>query len=171
MRARPQIDAEAARRTRALTLRFHRRFEACAVDGVAALARDIGREIRRESVGVVEPEHRLAIEHLALQAIDRCGKQTHARGEGFSEALFFLQQHTRGLRSALAQFRIGLAHLLFEHRDELMEERTIDAELVSVTNRTTDDAPQHIAPPFVRGQHAIDDEEGASADVIRDHAQ
>ena len=37
--------------------------------------------------------------------------------------------------------------------------------------RAADDAAEHVAAAFVRGHHAVDDEEGAGADVIRDHAQ
>ena len=36
---------------------------------------------------------------------------------------------------------------------------------------TTDDPAQHITAAFVRGQHAIDDQEGTGANVIGDHAQ
>ena len=40
-----------------------------------------------------------------------------------------------------------------------------------MADRATDDPAQHITPAFVRRQHAIDDQEAAGADMVRDHAQ
>ena len=52
--------AELARGARALALRLHRLLEARLVDGEPALARDVGRQVHREAVGVVELEDRVA---------------------------------------------------------------------------------------------------------------
>ena len=49
LHAAAQVDAELAGRLRLLALRFHRGLEARLIDGEAALARDVGREIDRES--------------------------------------------------------------------------------------------------------------------------
>ena len=40
-----------------------------------------------------------------------------------------------------------------------------------MTNSTTDNAPKYIAAAFIRRQHAVCNEEAASADVVRDNAQ
>ena len=95
------VHAELAGRLRLLALHFHRGFVARVVDGQAALARDVRREVDREAVGVVELEDRLAVERLAtLEIRERAVEQLHAVGERFGEALFFLLEHARGQRLA-----------------------------------------------------------------------
>ena len=59
-----QVDVELAGSASTRALRIHRRLETRLVDGQAALARDVGGEVHREAVGVVEPEHGLARNHL-----------------------------------------------------------------------------------------------------------
>ena len=44
-----------------------------------------------------------------------------------------------------------------------MEERLLLAELVAVTDRTANDATEHIAAPFVVRDHAFGDEEADAA--------
>ena len=87
------------------------------------------------------------------------------------ELLFFLEQHTFDLLACGAQFRIGIAHLAVESRDQLVEEAATRPQLVTVTHGATDDATQHVATAFVGGQHAIGDQEGTRADVVSHHAQ
>ena len=69
------------------------------------------------------------------------------------------------------ELRVSLTHLLGEHRHQFVEERLLHAELVAVADRAPHDPPQHVAATFVGRQHAVDHQEGARADVIRDHAQ
>src|SRR5690606_14670250 len=47
---------EAPGRARLLALALHRRLEALLVDAHAALAADVGGQVQRKAVGVVEPE-------------------------------------------------------------------------------------------------------------------
>ena len=75
---------------------------------------------------------------------------------------------TRCLVAAAARDR--LAHLPIEVRDELVEERLLLPELVAVADRAADDAAQHVAAALVAGNHAVDDQEGAGADVVGDDA-
>ena len=144
------------------------------VDAEPALTRDIGGEIRREAVGVIELEDGGAVDrrHRArslLQAVDRLVQERHPGGQGLGEAVLFLGEHARGLRRAGTQFGVGLTHLGIERRHELVEEGAIDAEFMAVADRAADDATQHIAPALVGGQYTVDDEEGAGTDVIGDH--
>ena len=95
------VDAELARGLRLLALHFHRGFVAGVVDGQAALARDVGGEVDRKAVGVVELEDGFAVERLA--AFDdgkRAVEQLHAVRERLRETLFFLLEHARGERLA-----------------------------------------------------------------------
>ena len=106
-----------------------------------------------------------------LHSVDGLGEQDHARAQRLGKALLLLQQHARGVIATLLQFGVGLTHLLAQRRHELVEERTVDAEFVTVTNRATDDPPQHVAAALVGGQHPVNDEKGTGADVIRNHPQ
>ena len=51
-----------------------------------------------------------------------------------------------------------------------MEERLLLAELVAVADRAPDDPAQHVAAALVAGNDAVDDQEGAGADVVGDDA-
>ena len=171
--AAARVDAaELARLLGAAPLLLHRRLKACLVDAEAALTRHVGRQIDRKAVGVVELEHRIAVDHLgAVQVADGALEQHHAVGEGFGEALFFGFQHALRVLAAAHELRVGIAHLLCEHRHQLVEERLLHSELVTVADRTADDPPQHVAAALVARRHAVDHQEGAGADVIGDHAQ
>ena len=171
-----QVDTETAGGAGALTLRRHRDLETFLVDAEPALTRDIGGEISREAISVVELEDGGAVDRRnrprdLLQAVDGLVEQRHAVAERLGEALFLLGEHARGLRRTGAQFRVGLTHLGVERRDELVEERSVDAEFMAVADGAPDDATQHVAPTLVGGQHTVDDEESARTDVIGDHPQ
>ena len=73
---------------------------------------------------------------------------------------------------ALSRVQLGIraAHLPVEILDQRVEERLLLAELVAVADRATDDPAQHVAAAFVAGDHAVDDQERARADVVGDHA-
>jgi hypothetical protein len=81
----------------------------------------------------------------------------------------FSSTSTRGL--PLAQFGIGLAHLGHQVGHQLVEEGLARAQLVAVADGAADDAAQHVAAPFVAGDHAVGDQEGAGADVVGQHLQ
>src|SRR5439155_3289694 len=70
-------------------LLFHRRLEARQIDAEAAFACDVGRQVDREAVRIIELEHGIAVDHLrAAQVPYGALKQHHAVGEGLGEALF-----------------------------------------------------------------------------------
>jgi len=75
------------------------------------------------------------------------------------------------MRLLLRQFGIGHAHLGHQRRHHLPEEIAAHAEHPAVAQGTADDPAQHVAAALVGRQHAIDDQEGAGADVVGDHAQ
>ena len=74
-------------------------------------------------------------------------------------------------RLVAAQLGIGVAHHAVEVRDQPVEERLLLPELVAVADRAADDPAQHVAAALAAGDHAVDDQERARADVIGDHAQ
>jgi hypothetical protein len=161
---------ELARSARAFALVVHRRVETRHVDLEAALARDVGGQVHRETVGVVQTK--------GIHAGDRTRRarshfleHAHALLQRFGETLFLAAQRGLDERLLLRELRIRLAHLAHQRRDHLVEEELLRAELPAVAQRAPDDPAQHVATPLVRRQHAVDDEERARADVVGDHAQ
>ena len=64
-------------------LRFHFPVEAGGIELQAALAGDVGGQVHRKAVGVVELEHGLAGDDRAGQGGDVFFQQLHAMGQGF----------------------------------------------------------------------------------------
>ena len=52
-----------------------------------------------------------------------------------------------------------------------MEKRLAHAQLVTVANGAADNATQHIAASFITRNHAVRQEEGAGANMIRQHLE
>ncbi len=91
--------------------------------------------------------------------------------DGGKEALFFLLQNTLHAHLLGDQLGVGAAHLFHQVGHHLVEERGACAQLVAVADGAADDAAQHVAAPFVAGNHAVGDQEGAGADVVGQHLQ
>jgi hypothetical protein len=187
-----QLGAEAAGLARAFLLHRHVAIEAGVIDAQAVLARDVRGEVEREAIGVVQTKGDLAgdgrrrIEGFVARfliggglavigARDQAGhglvEHLHAVGERLLEAAFLLQQHPLDQRPLVDQFGEGLAHLGHQRADQAMEERLAQPELMAVARGPADDAPQDVAAPLVRRQHAVDNQEGAGADVVGDYPQ
>ena len=107
---------EVAGRTGLFTLGVHRRLVGRHVDRQAALAGDVGREIDRKAVGVVQLERHIARNDPAAEPGHRGFKNLEALVEGFREALLFLLQHALDVGALRAQLWIRIAHFLVERR-------------------------------------------------------
>ena len=162
--------AELAGRARGLALLLHRRLEAGDVHAQAALARDVLGEVEREAVGVVEAE-RIGAGNGVLRTRGDLVEDPHARVQRLGEAFLLGQQRLLDQPLTGGEFGIGLAHQRGEGRHQAMEERPARAQHPAMAQRAADDPAQYVAPALVRGQHAIDDQEAAGADVIGDDAQ
>ena len=68
-----------------LALAVHRRLEAGRIDRHAALAADVGGQVEREAVGVVQLERGLAVD-LRARCRERRLQDLHAVGDGLEEA-------------------------------------------------------------------------------------
>src|SRR5262245_27859674 len=75
--ARADIGVELARRASAFALLFHRALEPSHIDGKSSLSRDVGRQIRGKSEGIVEPEHDLARNGAGIEPFDRFVQHLH----------------------------------------------------------------------------------------------
>ena len=158
---------ELGRGARALALLRHGGLESRHVDHHAALAADIGGEVHREAIRVVQAEHRVAIEQ-PLAARERRLEHAHAVLKRLGEALLFLLEHIGDAVLGAAQLGIRIAHGAIEVGHQAVKEGLLLAELVAVADGAANDPPQHVAAAFVARNHAVDDEEAAGADVIGD---
>ena len=105
------------------------------------------------------------------QLLDRLAELDHRLLEGGAEALLFRAHDARDGGRLRAQLRVGAGHAVHDHRDQLVQERLLDAELLPVAHRAPHDLAQHVAAAFVAGHHAVADQEGRRAQVVRHHAQ
>ena len=91
--------------------------------------------------------------------------------DGGKESLFFLLENFHHAHLRRRQFWKSHTHFSDQIRHHLVEERRTRAQLVAVADRAADDAAQHIAAPFVAGNHAVGDQEGTGADMIGQHLE
>ena len=157
--------------TGTLTLGVHRLLKAVHIQRQLMLTGYISRQVHRETVGVIQTEHGLARDHLAIHLGDGLGQQLHAVLQGLGKLLFFLQQDTLYLVLHFCQFRIGFPHLLDQRRHQLVEEGLSSTQLVAVTDGATHDTAQYVTASLVGRQHPIGDQEGAGTDVVGNYAQ
>ena len=151
---------EFIRGARPLALHLHRMLEAGEVHIETALARHVGGQVERETESIVQAEHRFAVENaIAAAAAHRAVEHAHAMLQGLGEFLLFLLEHTRNALFGHGQFGIGIAHNLRQIFHQQMKERLLLFQLIPVTQGAPDDAAQHIAAPFVAGDHAVHNQE------------
>src|SRR5690606_35062607 len=152
---------------RLLALTLHGGVETLLIDTDTAFTADVGSEVNRKTVSVIEREQRLTVEHaIGRNTRQRRLKNLHAMFKGFDEALFFLAQHLLHASLLLGQFRICLAHFLDQIRHQTVEERLLLPQFVAVPQCAPHDTTQDVTPAFVAGNDAIDNEEAASTDVV-----
>src|SRR5690606_18732370 len=147
--ARRGLTAEFAGRTGAITLCRHRGLETFLVYAKPAFACDVRGQVDRKAIGVVQLEHHVARQFLALQSGDRFLEDLHPLVQSLGEPGLFLRQHLFNVCPRLDEFRVSVAHFLAQRTDKLVKEAFRRAELFTVTYGTPDDAPQHVAAAFV----------------------
>ncbi|EGO96301.1 hypothetical protein APM_0875 [Acidiphilium sp. PM] len=149
----------------------HRRGEALVIEAAMLLAQRVFRQVEREAVGVVELEGDRAREFLArAEFLHLILKEREAAFEHDGEFLLFQFQCLDDQGLGAGEFGEGDAHLAGEGGDQAVDEGFAHAEPVGVAHGAAHDPAQHVAAALVRGQHAIGDQEGGGAEMIRDDA-
>ncbi len=152
-------------------LALHRGVEAGIVDGDALLFERILGEVERKAESVVELEGDLAGKNVsAPKAGCRLFEQLQPTLKRLAETRLFELQRLDDEALPALELRISAAHFLDEGRHHAPKERFGGAEKMRMPHGAAHDAAKHIAPPLIRRQHAIGDEEGGSAQMIGDDA-
>ena len=159
---------EFARRFGALALFGHCRVVAVHVQRQAAFAGDVGGEIDREAVGVIQFEDGFAGDFCAAHFAQRFFQHFQPRFQRLRETLFFALYRLGNACFGFDDFRVGLAHFGNERRNQFVEKRLVLAEFVTVADSAAHDTTQDVTTPFVAGQDAINHEEDGGADVVGD---
>ena len=154
---------------RHLALYLKRSIKASLVHGQALLLKDFCSQLPGEAKGVVQLEGSSAIQlGLAcfLQLSNLLVQELAALLQGAQEAGFF---HVDNLLDIIALFsQIGI--YMAKHADNdihsTSQEFFANANQATVTYSAAQNAAQHIAATFVRGQNAIANHKGHAASVV-----
>ena len=101
-------------------LAFHRGVKFSRVDRNTAFTADVGRQVSREAIGVVQLEDHIARQDARFVFGNSGIENIHALAERLQEAAFFGLNHLFDLM--VHEFGIGFAHFLADGVDELIEE-------------------------------------------------
>ena len=132
-------------------------------------AQDVFGQIDGEPVGVVETEHdvpRQGVATLSAQGRHLVLEQREPLGQRFEKALFFALHALGDVVAARHQFGVGLAHLFDDRTRHAVQEGFFHAEQHAVARGAAQNAAQHVAAPFVRGQDAVGEQKRDRANVV-----
>ncbi len=145
----------------------HLGLEAGPVDVDAALGGDLGGELEREAVGVVQLEGRGPREGLApVERGQLVVEDAQAVAQRLAEALLLPRDDALDEVAVGGQLGVGRRHHVDGLGHQLGEHELLGAEQVGVAHRPADDATQHVAAVLVRGEHAVVDEHGRRPGVL-----
>ena len=152
-------------------LAFIPRVKALGVEAKPLRAGEILDEILRQAICVVQLERLVAGHDFRplRRPLEHLLQPRQAAGQHRAEALLLAPDHLDDGVASRLQLRIGAAHLAHQHVDQRVEERLVQPQLAAVAHRAAHDLAQHVAAPFVRGDHTVGDQERRRAHVIGDH--
>ena len=149
---------------------MHLNIELFLVNGEAILTTNQLGKVEGESVGVEQTESLDAIQltlALSLQFLHSLVKQRDTLVEGAQEAVFLLLNHFGNQLLLSLQLREGVAHLMNEGWNELIEEAVLlSEEGVGITYGTTQNTTDDITSLSVRRQLTVGNRERYSAQVV-----
>jgi hypothetical protein len=91
--------------------------------------------------------------------------------EGLEEAFLLAADSFGHVGASGDELRVRLPHLVDHRIRDEVEKGALHAEEHTMAGRAPQDAPEHVASPFVRGQDSVGDQKGDGASVIREHAE
>ena len=143
----------------AYALRLHFAGKTGVVNREVSFACNVGGQVGRKPVGVIQLEYDITRNFIASKILDRGIEDFHALFQRFRESFFFELERLFHLLLLLAQFRIGFAHFRIKRVNQLVEKKSFLAQLETVAYGPANDPAQYVAAAFVRRQYAVDDQE------------
>ena len=171
---RRQLATGAARLLGPPPLDAHVLLELGRIDGQALLGGELGGEVEREPVGVVQLEDHLAGE-LGLAPPLRGGDLVLQAGQPPAQRVVEagLLAGDDPLDQVRAAGHLGVVGTVEVdgHARQLGEQRPVDAEQPRPADRPADEPAQHVAPTLVGGKDAVGDEQSHRPGVVGQHPQ
>ena len=152
-------------------MRRHRRLVPFDIQIQSSLASDIIRQINGESVCVIKLKDHITRDGLVSNLLQCLLKNRHAIIERPGKLLFLALQGCRDRRLLGGELWISLSHLPDQIGHQLSKKGLLGAQLISVSNGTTNNAPQYVAPPLVTRCDTICNQKRSRTKMIRDHSQ
>ncbi len=119
--------------------------EAVLINGNAAHAQGVGRQVERKAIGIIKLEGRGTGKDVALaHRPSFVGQDLQTAPERLQEASFLQAHRFSNHRLAARKLGIGLAHLPHQGRHQLVDYRFVRTQQGRVTHRAPHDAAQHI---------------------------
>ncbi len=103
--------------------------------------------------------------------LDVASQRRHPLRERASEALLLGRQPHVDRLGVLAQLRVGAAHQLAHALAVARQEARVQLQAAALLDRSAHHPAQHVAAVLVGGHHAVSEEEGHRAGVVREDAQ
>ena len=151
-------------------LLLHLHVELLHVHGVSVFAADEFGEVERETVGVEQSEGLCAVELgqlVCLQLVHGSVEQVDAVGECAQEGVFLFLHHAADELLLGLQLGEGVAHLLHQYGQQLVEKCLfLVEERVGVAHSTAQNAADDVAGLSVGRQLAVGDGERHSTQVV-----
>ena len=169
-----QVAERLARLSRAHALLLHEILKRILIHGHVLLLHHLAGQVDRETVGIIEFERIRAGEHalaLGLMLGEQVGKDVHAGVDGLGEVLLLVADDAGDICLLLAQLRVLALVFVHDHVHDLIQERLVDAEELTVARRAAQQTAQHVAAALVRRQDTVRDHHDGGADVVGDDAQ
>ena len=98
-------------------------------------------------------------------------KYLHAGVDGLGKIFLLSPDDAGNVLLLVAKLGVLAFVLVYDHVDDLIEERLVHAEELSVTRGAAEQTAEDIAPALVGGKDAVADHKGRAADVVGDDAQ
>ena len=164
---------EFARGLRLLALRLHGLLKTRFVERESAFLGNIARQVNRESIGIPQPEYRLARNtrfSARLQVGDVAVQDRQPVVQGLLEAFLFLPNRLNNEILLGAEFGIVPAHLMYDRPRHLGEERSHHAHFLGKAHRTSHHHAQYVRRANVARQHAVGEQKCHRPAMVGNHA-
>ena len=153
---------------------FHVGFKACNVDGEILFRDNILRQVNRESIGIIQLEDILAAQSMTVissNLVHQLTQQVKTLADGLVKSLFLIVDNLFDIACLLGQLRVSRQVLMSNRVHNLIEERDINTQQLSMTCRSSEQTTQDITAAFIGGSDTVCQHKSAGTDMVGNDAQ